>query len=414
MPITSLRYQRNENLAPQREIMRGYFREIIHSHGEEALYLKRDIRFFDEALRDKANLVYGEDPTSKYSLAKPMLVYIEQSQDNMFLSHFGFETDGSSTGYIMIDDFYDNFKNDVGVPSQFTFDTGVDVLLDTNIDRRDGTVIVNGISSTILSGLVVEGEYLAGFNLKGDRDLEGTITFSGNSMTDLVNERILSKLIRVHNPYIKSPLFRNDDATFNDEFADFGALVGVINSTVDIDGNGTFTVEIDYIESFTYWKNVMEGTANRWEVAPVIGDIIRLAYYEGHDNEATFEGKNNEEYEITKVTDNDKTTGGLNPLLDTYVWKCSLVRRDPSHEEVTATGQQLEPYTPLNEVQNIFAEAAADNELDYETEVIDEHDGVNSDDIYGGYEMDEDTVTAINTITNDDPDDDENNIYGGF
>ena len=73
-------------------------------------------------------------------------------------------------------------------------------------------------------------------------------------------------------------------------------------------------------------------------------------------------------------------------LLGTYIWKCAILRRTPSNENVIGNPQE----EPLTNTETLSAfddhiENTANDIFDYDIEVVDSIDGVNSDQVYGNY-----------------------------
>ena len=61
-----------------------------------------------------------------------------------------------------------------------------------------------------------------------------------------------------------------------------------------------------------------------------------------------------------------------------------VVRRDPSYEDVASPTKEEEYTTNKVQLSNIN-EDVSDEIFDYENEIVDENDGINSDQVYGGY-----------------------------
>lgn len=145
-----------------------------------------------------------------------------------------------------------------------------------------------------------------------------------------------------------------------------------------VSGDGIITGEVSM--SGTYYTN--PPAVRGWKIAPQVGDFFRLSEFQDGDN------PNYEEYEITRVYDRNLQTDGINPLLGTYIWRCDVVRREPSHETININGvtePDKENLIQDNTVHNEMQETSSDTVFDYENTASDTVDTENSDNAYGGY-----------------------------
>jgi hypothetical protein len=343
--ITDLRYIRRRNLKHEQNIQKEYFREIVHSYGIDLRYFRKYLDFY-QSPSGIANYTYGEDPTATYYLSGDMICYMEMMGDAFLLSKFGIETDGDCAIYFTIDDFNEQFRDKIGItmPTHFRSD------LYSEIEH----------STALLTG-VVQGD-----GLSGEVRINVAPVASGDFIQG-VREPIIIYPNAV-NPDVKGPAYYDYG-----QYDSTGFLTGDIYGFTDASGNGWVSGSID--GEILHTTKPAELRNITWEdISPQVGDFFRI----------DFEETNQEEYEITRVHDRNLQTDGLNPLLGKYIWRCDCVRRDPSHEEVIGDIQEEHLTTDRGE-QNIWHEDISNEIFEYDTQPVDEVDGINSDSVYGDY-----------------------------
>tara|TARA_R110002020_G_scaffold148509_9_gene324375 strand:+ start:340 stop:1413 length:1074 start_codon:yes stop_codon:yes gene_type:complete len=357
MPITQIRYHREEDLEPQREIHRGYFREIIHQYGVDAVYFRKDLNFYESPSGSTVNYAYGEETTATYFLSAGIILYMEMEGDSILMNRFGIETDGDASCYILIEDFTEQFRDSIGTERLYIPDMQIsgEIIAGSGVISAD--IIAPGLTGTVSDTLYFNVDSLSA-------------TGDVSAFVDLPFVRTPS----VMNPFTKSSPAYVDQATS-------GTLSGDVFGTLDVSGNGTMSGNLS--GSLIYRSTPAEKAGPHWDISPQVGDFFRIQFHDGI---------NNEEYEISRISDKDLVTDGLNPLLDRYIWKMSVTRRDPSYEMVIGDDSE-EPWTQDKSEQSDFHEIESDEIFDYDTESVDAVDGTNSDDIYGSYSR---------------------NIYGGY
>jgi hypothetical protein len=351
MPIKQIRYHKEEDLEPQREIHRGYYREIIHQYGIDAVYFRKDLNFYESPSGVYVNYAYGEQTTASYFLSGDVITYMEMEGDSILLNKFGIETDGDANCFILIEDFTEQFRDHIGTERFYI----PDLILSGQIIAGSGClsadIIAPGLTGKIEECLVF--------------DVPSLSATSGAVVSGFVNL-----------PFERSPVIMNPFTKSSPEYteqATSGTVSGTYSGFLDASGNGILSGNVS--GSIIYKSTPAENAGPNWGIAPQVGDFFRIQFHDGI---------NNEEYEITRISDRDLMTDGLNPLLDRYVWKMSVTRRDPSYEDVIGDDQE-EPWTVDKQEQSDFHEVESDEIFDYETTPVDEIDPENSDDIYGGY-----------------------------
>lgn len=350
MPIKQIRYQREEDLEPQREIHRGYFREIIHQYGVDATYFRKDSNFYESPSGAYVNYAYGEETTATYFLSADVIIYMEMEGDSILMSKFGIETDGDANSYILIEDFTEQFRDLIGTERLYIPDLTISACVESGYTCLSAEVSSPGLEGKIeecltfdLSALSPSGSFVSG-------------------VTIMPFERTPS----VMNPFTKSSPEYTEQATS-------GTVSGYYSGFLDASGNGAISGDVS--GNLIYMGEPANNAGPNWEIAPQVGDFFRIQFHDG---------VNNEEYEISRISDKDLISDGLNPLLDRYIWKMSVTRRDPSYELVIGENDE-EPWTTDKSEQNVWHETESDEIFDYDIEPVDDVDGIGSDDIYGGY-----------------------------
>lgn len=349
MPITQIRYHKEEDLEPQREIHRGYFREIIHQYGVDASYFRKDLNFYESPSGSTVNYAYGEETTATYFLSAGLILYMEMEGDSILMNRFGIETDGDASCYILIDDFTEQFRDSIGTERLYIPNMQIsgDIISGSGVLSAD--VIAPGLIGTVSETLVFDVDALSA---------------TGGAVSAVVNMPFV-RTPSVMNPFTKSSPAYVDQATS-------GTLYGDVFGTLDVSGTGTMVGNLS--GSLIYRSTPAENAGPNWGIAPQVGDFFRIQFHDG---------VNNEEYEISRISDKDLITDGLNPLLDRYIWKLSVTRRDPSYEMVI--GDDEEPWTQDKSEQSDYHEIESDEIFDYDTQIVDAVDGTHSNQIYGDY-----------------------------
>jgi len=349
-----------------RRTMSGYYHDLVTSYGINVEYFRKEQNFTTDDGTSGVHSVhiYGEDETAEFYLRAPMQVYMEMQGDSFLLSKFGISTSGDASVYFTIQMFNDQFRDQLGKIAMDYFSSSVVSSIE------DGKTVLRG--TVINSDLMGKWEYVP---------TEAELA-AGSFDISVTIERDLTMI----NPDIIFPSYYYEpDRTITPESSvTSGELTGTISVNVDGTCTGTVSGEIEYhIQS-------PEIEAEGWELAPQVGDFFRFEY-------GTTRAKI-EDYEITRIYDRNLQTDGLNPLLGTYIWRCDVVRRETSHETISAKnddGSDIENNpadilfpSPEEPKENVVIENASNVIYDYaQTEggLNPEVDIINQDDIYGGY-----------------------------
>ena len=348
--ITNLRFLKRNNLHSEQDLQKNYFREIIHSYGIDCYYFRHDANFFEQPSAIYVNYVYGEKTTMSYWLSSSMVVYMEMHGDSIILNKFGLETDADGSCFILIDDFTEKYRDIIGTEKQDTFNT-----------------IITGNVSAFFSE---PSGKIYNIDLDGFTSSHFDFGTSGNFNGIYSGEFIRTP--KLYNNYVYKSGSYNTRKTL-------GTLSGLYSCTVDESGNGFLSGEISGILQYHIEDPGKHGGPN-WKIAPQVGDFFRL----------DFSDENHEEYEITRVYDRNLKSDGLNPLLSKYVWKCDVVRRDPSYESVvgdeTTEGHSEEEFTNDRQIVADFDKIVSDQIFDYDKQIVDNiDDKIDLDKVYGDY-----------------------------
>ena len=346
--ISSLRFLDRSRLHPEQELQKMWFREQIHSYGVDVAYFRHDADPSSDPSGFFYDYTYGEKTTMSYWLSAHVVGFMTMENDNIMMTKFGLQTDGDASIFILKEDFTEQFRDLVGSPVLTSFYVNV-------------AGSVTGFLATLSGDLVnpdVSGYFLDQFSV-----LSGAV--SGTTSGTFV------RYPKAVNPYV----YKWEKYT---ERAVNGTLRGTFSGTVDESGAGTVSGAVSG-NVWYYVEDPGKNNEDNWRIAPQVGDFFRL----------NFDESNHEEYVITKVHDKDFTDDGMNKLLKRYVWKCGVVRRDPSFEEVVGEvgddRKEEEWTTTEDERVNGFNEADSNQVFEYDTERVDDIDGINSDQVYGGF-----------------------------
>jgi hypothetical protein len=347
--INKLRFLKRSNLQNAQKLQKEWFREIIQFYGIDTVYFRKYLDFYRDPSGSICDYVYGESPTSEYYLSGDMIVYMEMLGDSFLLSKFGIETDGDAAIYFTIEDFNQQFKDEIGVTVSGKFDDMVVSALVSGFDYNvSGTV-----SNSEISGFYSESL---------------TTSASGNIIESIeVPVKILPPAV-------------NDKLAFPNyyDYSDWditGTLVGELKGFIGPSGTGILKGPVSGILTYNTKPAELRGPGWDKDIAPQVGDFFRI----------DFEDNNNyEEYEISRVSDRNLETDGLNPLLGKYIWKCDVVRRDPSYEDVIGDIQEENQTTSKIE-QNTWEEDVSNEIFEYDNTEVDLIDVENSDAVYGDY-----------------------------
>jgi len=345
-PIDELRYLKRKNLENEALLQKNYFYEIIHHFGIDVDYFRLKLDYFASPSGLYANYTWGESTTSVYEVSAPLVVFMKVDNDSPLLRKFGIETTTNSEIFVMRQDFEEALRDKVGVPASGTFSTIV-----------QGTITNY---SGLLSGSIDSGE-LSGITSANTTVISGDISGAYSSTFTRTPVDL--------NPYIyKSIQYRTREVN--------GNMIGTVSGTIDASGNGFLSGNVSGDLAYYSVSGAVNGNA-KWGIAPQVGDFFRLVEFDSSVG-------NYEEYEITEVLDKELTNQGLNPHLHRYIWRCTITRRDPSHETVDASTVQEEDFTPNYLQENTWSEIRSNEIFDY-TNRVDSIDGENSSDIYGKY-----------------------------
>ena len=350
--INQVQYIYQKNLQSEQRLQAGYYRDLINHYGIPCVYFKSNQDFFASPSGEVVDYTYGESPMSKYTLSGSFNVFMNIQEDNPFLKKFGMETSTNSEVYFLQQDFTETFRDLIGTPVSTTF---------ANITVAGN---IAGLSGTVSGTIVDTGTELSGWT-SGAISLPST----GSMTTD------------ASFTFARTPLKYNADLYRSGEYSQRvcdGTLSGTLNAVTDISGNGSCSGIVS--GTLSYFSTVMPNAGPNWGIAPVVGDFYRLIEFDQVVG-------NYEEYEISDVQDRSLVAGanGLNPLLKRYLWKCTVVRRDPSHEIVSTGDLQKEKFTPELTVESGWHETVSNKIFDYSVQPVDTTDGVDSDKIYGSF-----------------------------
>lgn len=379
--INNIRYLKRNRIVSEQQLQRSWYRELIHSYGVDASYFRHDFDAFTTLSAKNYDAIYGEQSALSYWLSAGVIVYMEAQGDQALLNKLGIETNGDFDAYILVDDFSEQFRDLVGTATTDDLTSLISGSFTNNYGLMRGDVSnadLNGLTSGWVNLDVTTSGYLSGA-ISGD--ISGIV--SGIYDYEYTRyPRLYSDHIYRSGAYTDRVVLGSLSGTLSGNFVnDTGYAIGSVSGTLGY-----------YVDDPS-----RDGGGNNWFIAPKVGDFFRLDFY---SEEGGSIRDNREEYEITQVVDRNLQVDGLNPLLSKYVWQMACVRRDPSYEDVIGApdnvnpeldgtdGQKEEEFTTSKSFHNDWIEDASNDIFDYSEDIVDENDGLNSDDVYGGYDLD--------------------------
>jgi len=367
MPLDEIRFLTRKNLDREQLLQKTYFMEQIRHYGIDVEYYRADQDFF------KDNTVYsdwtmGQAQQLNYSHMEDMVVYTSVDVESTLTSALGIETTLNSEIYIAKQKFTETWRDTIGklktgdISETKTFDIinyEVDVAFKHLTDDLEATF---DTTLTIDSQAVVSG------------------SVSGNIPVNYT--RIPLKV----NPFLyKSPEFTERDINSDEATCTYTA-------NVDVFGNGTIDVTMSGILGYRSSYEDINNQPNNTSLRPIAGDFIRLVeYYLGEKQiDATV---NPQEYQITHVSEQELTPNGYNNLLNKYLYKCTIVRREASYEDVVGDIQEEDAIINLIDDQHrdVIIEDNSNDIFDYELEDVDDidtqenKDGNRINNVFGGF-----------------------------
>ena len=138
-PIDEIHYLKRRNLKHESLLQKNYYREIIHHFGVPVDYFRLKLDYFASPSGMYANYTYGESTTSVYEVSAPMYVFMTVEDDSPILRRFGIETTVNAEINMMRQDFEEQFRDIVGIPTSGTFST----LVTADISNFSGLRLVS-------------------------------------------------------------------------------------------------------------------------------------------------------------------------------------------------------------------------------------------------------------------------------
>jgi hypothetical protein len=370
--IKNIRFLKQKNLEGEQLIQKGLYRETIIQNGIDVTYFRKELDFYHDGGGIDANHIYGESPNAKYKHSEDIIVFMTITADNALLQTFGIETSVTAEIFMMKEDFVEAFRDKVG--KELSVDISVPVSV--TVRNYEGTLEANFTSDKLKGSIELSMDQY--FN--GDESGEQTIPVT---VAPFRTAEPHNHMLAVSTAYTEREI--------TGEFA--GDLTGTLSPLGSGILTGTLSATLSYFS-----EDDSDNKTDFWGIAPQVGDFIRFIEF-GH-NDGNFE-----EYEITQINDKDLASSGLNPLLDKYLWRCNIVRRTPSHEDIAVRAEdengnplgedsdptyvdfpEEEKYTQNNtELHELLQNEESDNVFEYTENDVDKIDKKESDDVYGGF-----------------------------
>lgn len=100
---TCFRYTDKNNNQSERVLYSNYWREQINLYGQQVLYYVNTFNTLS------ADMLYGEQPTQKYTPPLPIVLAINLNENALMLSKYGLLSEDEVTAFVHISAFYDTF-----------------------------------------------------------------------------------------------------------------------------------------------------------------------------------------------------------------------------------------------------------------------------------------------------------------
>ncbi|NBW57199.1 hypothetical protein EBR43_05325 [bacterium] len=98
-----IRYTDKENNQSERLVISNYWREQINLYGQKVGYIVNNTTTLS------ADMLYGEQPTQRYSPPRNIIIAINLNENALMLSKFGLVSDDEVTAFVHISSFYEVF-----------------------------------------------------------------------------------------------------------------------------------------------------------------------------------------------------------------------------------------------------------------------------------------------------------------
>lgn len=367
MPIDEIRFLTRKNLDREQLLQKTYFMEQIKHYGIDVEYYRADHDFFQSDV-EYADWTMGQTQQLNYSNTEDMVVYTSVDVESTLTSALGIETTLNSEIYIAKQDFTESWRDTIGkqkvdpISETKTYDV-INYEVDIHFDH---------------TGVDLEAYFNGHVVINPDNVVSGAV--SGSISVNFV--RLPLKV----NPFLyKSPEFteREINAT---------SVTCTYDANLDVFGNGVMTVTVSGVLGYHSSYEDINDQPNNHSLRPIAGDFVRMVeYYNGEKHiDASM---NPQEYQITHVAEQELTPNGYNNLINKYLYKCTIVRREASYEDVVGEIQEESNIVNYIEDQNrdIIAELESDEIFDYESEDIDDldtqdnKDGNRINNVFGGF-----------------------------
>ena len=243
-------------------------------------------------------MLYGHNNVAVYDKKSDMRVKVDYDTYDFLLNETGFVPKDSLTLYFGINDFATRFVDDIGNLKDFGL-----------LSQADGVSTVKGGNIYI----PFETEVYSGTAVVPIE--RGTVR--KDFMVEDVDRPTRPCLSVAYNPVLAR--------SFATDYRD-----GFFSLNLYCDYDATHGNRVSYhLHGGVLYSDFFENASVRDRIRPNAGDVIEINYHT--------DGVDVEQYEITEVISRKPTnTDGISPLLGTVVYKCTAVRRIPSHEDAIA------------------------------------------------------------------------------
>jgi hypothetical protein len=368
MPIDKIRFLQRQYLEKEQLLQKSYFLEQIQHYGIDVEYYRANHDFFTD--NEYSNWTMGQTQHLAFDHKEDMVVFTSVDVESTLTSALGIETSLNSEIYISKQEFTETWRDTIGVPKYYAIPDNTTI--EINVLRYNGTfkhdVLTDDLECTTSSEIVIDPNDVV------DGVTSGSITLEYSRIPLKVNEYLY------------------DSPTYDTRYIDSSNIVCSYTGTLNPFGDGVLTFTLSGSIGFKSSYEDINNQPNNNSLRPIVGDFIRMIeYYQG---EKQFDKTiNYQEYTITHVTEQELTPNGYNNLINKYLYKCTIVRREASHEDVIGDIQEEDTIMDLIEGQerDVIIDTESNDIFDYASEDVDDIDtqaakqGNSINNVFGGF-----------------------------
>lgn len=292
------------------ELFKTQINQAIMNYGLDLQYFRKFNTFFKDEDENNSNLIYGEDTTAEFYASGMIRAFVSVENMSWNFNNIGLESVEQVNIILSIENFEQAFTDKISKTETRYFEVPV-----------SGNTINNE-----LTGKISIPEFDA--NIYAE--------FEDNLIVKNVKPKIVNK--KINNNFYLSNTYQQNNSE----------LSGVLSGKLKHDDEKPFVVFGMLKGDLTFHNRQNIEDSSTWNLAPQVGDYFKLTTKTGID----------EEWEITQVFNKILTSkSGINPLLGKYIFQCSAVKRQASHEKYVDEMTMVEPGNDIEQIFNNVTES---------------------------------------------------------